>query len=501
MANEAGELIFEAQHMHKEFGPTIALKGVDFRLHRGEIRGLIGENGSGKSTIMSIAAGMQEATSGNMIYKGRKWHPKSMLEGQNAGFAMILQESNTIPGVTVAENLYAGREKEFSKFGVINMQKMYAAANKVLDKFGVTNIRGNTKINTLTFEARKLVEIIRAMEKDPEILVVDETTTALSFDGRELLYKIIHEMAEKNNKAVVFISHDLDEIMKHCTDVTVLRDGDIVATLKKEEYDAKRIRTLMVGRDIGDAYYREDFIPSAETEIGLEFKDVNFHSIKDFNLQIHKGEIVGIGGLSDCGMHTIGHLGFGAIKPQSGKVLRLGKMVKNPSKAIDMGIGYISKDRDKEALVLEASVKENICLPSLDKLSHFTFINPIEENKITDEQIKNLSIKCYNRDTYVSKLSGGNKQKVSFGKWLANGSDVIIMDCPTRGVDVAVKQAMYKIIEELKEAGKAILLISEELAELIGMADRIIIMKDFKVTKEFKRSANLKEVDIIDYML
>lgn len=501
MANEVGELIFEAHHMHKEFGPTIALKDVDFTLRRGEIRGLIGENGSGKSTIMSIAAGMQLATSGEMIYKGAPWKPKTMLEGQNGGFAMILQESNTIPGVSVAENLFAGREKEFSKFGIINMNKMYNAADKVLEKFGITNIKGNTRINTLSFEARKLVEIIRAMEKDPEILVVDETTTALSFEGRELLYKIIHEMTEINHKAVVFISHDLDEIMQHCTDVTVLRDGEIVATLKKEEYDAKKIRTLMVGRDIGDAYYREDFTPSKQDEVGLEFKNVTFHAIKNFNLQVHKGEVVGIGGLSDCGMHTIGRMGYGLIKPQSGEIVRNNKVVKNPTAAIEMGIGYISKDRDKEALILEASVKENICLPSLDRLSHFTFINPFEENSITDEQINELSIKCYNRDTYVSKLSGGNKQKVSFGKWLANDSEVIIMDCPTRGVDVAVKQAMYRIIEKLKNEGKAILLISEELAELIGMADRILIMKDFNVSKEFMRSVNLKETDVIEYML
>lgn len=501
MVRDNNELIFEARHMHKEFGPTIALKDVDFTLHRGEIRGLIGENGSGKSTIMSIAAGMQPTTSGEMFYKGKSWSPKTMLEAQESGIAMILQESNTIPGVTVAENLFAGREKEFSRFGIINMPKMYQSADKILEKFGVTNIKGNTKINSLSFEARKLVEIIRAMEKGPEILVVDETTTALSFEGRKLLYKIIHQMTEQENKAVVFISHDIDEIMEHCTDVTILRDGEIIATLNKNEYDPRKIRTLMVGRDIGDAYYRDDMVPSSGEEVELELKDINYLNIKNFNLQLHSGEIVGIGGLSDCGMHTIGHIAYGACKPQQGQVLRKGKKITSPSKAIDLGVGYISKNRDTEALILEASVKENIILPSLDQLSHFTFINPFEENKITDEQISNLSIKCYNRNTYVSKLSGGNKQKVSFAKWLANHSNVIIMDCPTRGVDVAVKQAMYRIINELKQQGKAILLISEELAELIGMCDRILIMKDFNINHEFKRSADLKEVDIIDYML
>lgn len=516
--NQNGEVIFEAHHMHKVFGPTVALKDVEFVLHRGEIRGLIGENGSGKSTIMSIASGMQPKTSGEMIYKGKEWNPKTMLEAQNAGIAMILQESNTIPGVTVAENLFAGRENEFSKLGFINMKKMYKASDDVLKKFGITSFKGSTKIDTLSFETRKLIEIIRAMEKNPEILVVDETTTALSLEGRNILYKIIKDMSNEN-KAIVFISHDLDEIMDKCTHLTVLRDGDIIDTLTKDQFDAKRISTLMVGRDIGDAYYRSDFEATSSDEIALEFKNVNYRTIKNFNLTLHKGEIVGIGGLSDCGIHLIGQLGFGARHPEGGEVIlhcqrknkktkemeKIELNVKNPSTAIQNGLGYVAKNRDTEALILEAPIRENILLPSLDKLSHFSFINPKEEDRIIKEQIENLSIKCNSEKTYVSRLSGGNKQKVSFAKWLANGSEVIIMDCPTRGVDVAVKQAMYKIINDMKKDGKAILLISEELSELIGMSDRIEIMseknKEAKIVKEFLRSKDLKETDIIDYML
>ena len=493
-------LIFKASHMHKVFGPTVALKDVDFELHRGEIRGLIGENGSGKSTIMSIASGMQPATSGEMFYKGQPWAPKTMLEAQNSGIAMILQESNTIPGVTVAENLYAGREKEFARFGIINIRKMYKAADELLQKFNIKGIKGSTRINTLSFETRKLIEIIRAMEKDPEILVVDETTTALSFEGREVLYKIIADMAA-NGKAVVFISHDLDEIMERCTHVTVLRDGEIIDTLEKSQFEKKKISSLMVGRDIGDAYYREDYTPSAQEDVGLEFRKVCSGPIKDFNLKVHKGEIVGIAGLSDCGMHLIGQIGFGARKVSSGEVLRNGKHVTSVSKAIGLGIGYVSKNRDTEALVLEGPIKDNILLPSLSRLSKFTFINPKTENEIVDEEIKRYSIKAHSPKTYVSKLSGGNKQKVSFAKWTAAKSDMIIMDCPTRGVDVAVKQAMYRIINDMKNEGKAILLISEEMTELIGMADRLLVMKDFKVNKEFMRSKDLKETDIIEYML
>ena len=501
----ANEVIFEAKHMHKEFGPTIALKDVDIQIKRGEIRGLVGENGSGKSTIMSIAAGMQPATSGEMYYLGEKWEPKNMVESQNKGISMILQEANTIPHVTVAQNLFAGQEKKFSKLGIINMPKMYQEANALLDKFGISNIRGKDSIDRLTFEDRKLVEIVRCVTDDTQILVVDETTTALSHEGRDILYKLMHKMAEEQNKAVVFVSHDMDEILEQCNVLTVLRDGDIIGHLTREEMDAadavSKIRYMMVGREIGEKYFREDFIPSHQDEVALELKDISFGPIQNFSLQLRKGEIVGMGGLSGCGMHEIGRAAYGLEKLSAGQVLRDGKPVKNCLSAIESGIGYISKNRDIEALILDASIQDNIVMPSLTALAHGGVIKPKDEKKLSDAQIEAFRIKCGNGKQYVNTLSGGNKQKVSFAKWMARGSEVIIMDCPTRGVDIGVKQAMYSLIEEMKKEGKAILMISEELPELIGMADRLIIMKDFVVTAELERSADLKQTDIIEYMI
>ncbi len=500
----SGETIIEIRHMHKAFGPTIALKDVDFTLHRGEIRGLIGENGSGKSTIMSIASGMQKATSGEMTYLGKPWNPSTMVEAQDAGISMILQEANTIPGVTVAENIFAGHEKEFAKLGVISMSKMYKAADQVLEKFGIGHIKARDPIDSYTFEDRKLIEIARCVTDDTQILVVDETTTALSLEGREILYKLVHRLAEEG-KGVVFISHDMDEILEQCTDLTVLRDGDIVGMLTREEMDApdavQRIRYLMVGREIGEKYYREDYDPSCQSDVALEYDHVTFGGIKDFSLTIHRGEIVGLGGLSGCGMHEIGRAAYGLEKLESGKVLRNGKPVTDPLNAIQNGIGYISKNRDTEALILEAAIQENIVLPSLTALSKHGFISPRDEKQMSDKEIDSFRIKCNHGGQWVNTLSGGNKQKVSFGKWTAKGSEVIIMDCPTRGVDIGVKQAMYTLIEEMKRKGKAILMISEELAELIGMADRLLIMKDFEVTKEFVRSPDLKQTDIIEYMI
>ncbi len=499
-----GEVVFEAKNMKKVFGPIVALKGVDIVLRRGEIRGLVGENGSGKSTIMSIASGMQPATSGEMFYKGQPWKPANMLEAQRAGISMILQESNTISGATVAENLFAGRENLFSKFGIILRKKMNKAANEMLDKFGISHIRGEMPINALTFEDRKLVEIVRCVNEDTEILVVDETTTALSLDGRQILYKLVHKMCDEG-KSIVFVSHDMDEIMEQCTCLTVLRDGEIIGHLTREEMDKpnamKRIRQMMVGRDIGDAYYREDYDISHGEKVALEISHADIGKIKDFSLTLHEGEIIGFGGLSGCGMHEIGKAAFGLKKVKHGSVTRNGKVIKSPKVAIKSGIGYISKNRDSEALMLGASIGDNIVLPSLDDLNKVCFVNPLAEKRVAKDEMKALNIKAKGPKQYVNTLSGGNKQKVSFAKWTAKGCDVIIMDCPTRGVDIAVKQAMYATIAEMKKQGKAIIMISEEMAELIGMVDKLIVMKDFVVTKEFTRSPDLKESDIIEYMI
>ncbi len=507
------EVIFEAKHMHKAFGSTIALNDVDFTLRRGEIRGLIGENGSGKSTIMSIASGMQEATSGEMRYKGEPWKPESMVYAQSKGISMILQESNSVPNLTVAHNIFIGREAEFCTHGIFNNRKMVQEAQKILDRFGIGYIKAGDVINKYSFEDCKLVELVRCVTEETEILVVDETTTALSVNGRDILYKVVHDLAAKD-KAVVFISHDIDEIFEQCNVLTVLRDGNIVGEVTEEEIQIIRkaeekekkplirpIQHMMVGREMDDKYYRDDYIASSGDMVALEAQNLSFGSIRNFNLKLHEGEIVGIGGLSGCGMHEIGRALYGLEKIKSGKVIRNQKEIDAPLKAIREGIGYISKNRDTEALIMNGSIGENIVLPSLDMLSSRTFINPKKEKALIGDQIDHLSIKCKSEKQYVSTLSGGNKQKVSFAKWMANGSQVIIMDCPTRGVDVGVKQAMYQMMEDMKKEGKSILMISEELSELLGMADRLLILKDYEVVKEFERSADLKQTDIIEYMI
>lgn len=500
----AHETIFETGELHKVFGPTVALQRVDLSIRRGEIVGLVGENGSGKSTVMSIAAGMQPPTSGEMRFLSKPWRPGSMVEAQRAGLSMILQEASTIGGVSVSQNLFAGREDEFARAGLVSMRRMHLAADALLDNFSIRNIRGRTPIDALSFEDRKLVEIVRCVSEHTQMLVVDETTTALSHEGRDVLYRLIHRMAAEN-KAVVFISHDIDEVREHCDALLVLRDGEVTGALDKAALlapDAARtIRRLMVGREIGERYYREDYDADRRDTVALELRDLCFGPIRHFNLRLHAGEIVGLGGLSGCGMHEIGRLAYGIERPDAGKVLRGGVEIRDCLGAIENGIGYISKNRDSEAIILNASIQENIVLPSLRALSRRTLIKPSAERAMADGQIEAFRIKCGGGAEWVSTLSGGNKQKVSFAKWTAKGAEVLIMDCPTRGVDVGVKQSMYALIERMKREGKAILMVSEELPELIGMADRLIVMKDFRVTKEFPRSPTLTEADVIEHMI
>ncbi len=503
------EVIVEVKHMDKRFGSTIALNDVSIEIRRGEIQGLIGENGSGKSTVTSIISGMQKSDGGEMVYKGEKWEPVSMLWALEKGIGMIVQENGTVPGISVAENIFLGETSRFKSFGdngkkwgVVNRKEMMKEAQKALDSIGASHIKAEQMTASLDMQDRKLVEIAKIMIKNPEILVVDETTTALSQIGRDIIYKIMNRMKEEN-KAVVFISHDLDEIMNVCDALTVLRDGKIIVTFSKEEFDEDLIKTSMIGRELQGDYYRSDYDGSYSDEVVLEVKDANLgDQLKNFNLQIHKGEILGIGGLSHCGMHTLGKVLFGACKPVTGKVLIRGRELKDEADAMKEQIGYAAKDRDVESLCLNASIRDNISIGGLDRFALRNFlILPGREKKYVQKQIKDLSVKCAEMDQYVSALSGGNKQKVVFGKWIGRGSEILILDCPTRGVDIGVKQAMYQLMYRMKKEGKSIIIISEEMAELIGMADRLIVMKDGEIKKEFPRSETLSESDIIQYMI
>lgn len=497
------ELLFEARDLCKNFGPTVALNHVDFKVYRGQITGLIGENGSGKSTITSIAAGMQPATSGEMFFRGEPHKPGTMIEGINCGIGMIVQEQGTVPGISIAENIFLGEEAKFGKV-LISRRKMVKEARKVLDNIGFTEVDPAAPIESLNMQDRKLVEIAKTMYMNPEMLVVDETTTALSQHGREIIYDIMKKMRDEN-KAVVFISHDLDELMEVCDTLTVLRDGNLISTLDKEDFDENKIKQFMVGREMKGDYYRSDYGTPVSDEVVLKVNDLTTGEgmLMNFSMELHRGEILGIGGLSHCGMHELGKAIFGETAVVQGEVIDVasGHKITSAKVARDHGYGYVSKDRDKEALVLAESIEDNILIAGYDRIQHGPFVFPGAKKRYVGKQVEELSIKCASPKQDVQYLSGGNKQKVVFGKWVGRGCDILILDCPTRGVDIGVKAAMYQLINEMKQKGTSIVMISEELTELIGMCDRLLILKDGQAAGEFFRSKELSENQIINVMI
>lgn len=499
------EILFEAKDILKKYGSTIALNHVNLTVYRGEVRGLLGENGSGKSTLSSIAAGIQGATSGEMFFKGSPYKPNTMIEASKIGFGMIVQEMGTIPGITVAQNIFLGNENKFKRFGLVSTKEMNKAAKEALDNIGFFDVSPSDYIDRLDMQDRKLVEIAKVMYNNPEILVVDETTTALSQKGRTIIYNIIQKM-KKEGKSVIFISHDLEETIEQCDALTILRDGVLVATVEKEDINERTIKQYMVGREIEDSYYRKDKETTHDSEVVLDIKNLTTGRglLTNFSTKLHKGEILGIGGLSHCGMRELGRAVFGEETVVTGSVTHVpsGVEIKNARIAIEHGMGYVSKNRDLEALVLTASIKDNIVGAGYDVVSDGSFlIKPSDEQKYVAQQIDNLRIKCSSMNQNVQYLSGGNKQKVVFAKWIGRQSKILILDCPTRGVDIGVKAAMYQLMEKMKNEGCSIIMISEELTELIGMCDRLLILKNGRISGELLRSDGLDENKIIDYMI
>jgi ribose transport system ATP-binding protein len=490
-----------AHKICKSFGPTRALVDVDVTVRRGEIRGLIGENGSGKSTFSSIVAGAQRADSGTFELEGKLYDPKHMVDAQNHGISMIVQEMGTIGTISVASNIFIGRLEEYTKLGVVDFKTLNKKANEILADIGASDIKAETLTGRLNFEDRKIVEIARAMVCNPQLLIVDETTTALAHKGRTILYRLIKRMHDEN-KAVLFISHDLDELVEVCNTITVLRDGHIIDTLDKDHMQIPLMRNLMVGRELTGTYFREDYDGSYSDEVVLKAEHITYGLLEDFSMELHKGEILGIGGLSACGMHELGKVLFGANKTLTGKVTKEDVVIDGTVTAVKNKIAYVSKERDKEGIILNASIRENIVVPSYNELSKkMGLISRKDELKMANEEAKAMSIKCRNVDQRVSELSGGNKQKVVFAKWLAKDCDVFILDCPTRGIDVGVKAAMYQLIYDLKKQGKAIIMISEELPELIGMSDRMMLIKDGKISAYVSRDKSVTEQTIIEHII
>ena len=495
--------ILVMEHITKEFPGVKALDNVNLEVQRGEIHALIGENGSGKSTLTNMLTGIYSIGSGTFVLDGKEIHPKNQVEANNEGVSIIVQELGTLSGLTVAENIFLGHEDQFVHMGIKNTNAMNKKATELLKKYGFERIKAADIIDEYNFEDRKLIEIVKATYFDPKIVVIDETTTALSQEGREELYKHMNRIRESGN-SIIFISHDLPEVLDKSDTITIMRDGVYIDTVKSKDVTEDDLKRLMVGREVTGDYYRSDYGEKVSDEVVLSVKNVSVPGlIHDVSFDLHKGEILGFGGLSESGMHEIGKAIFGASYDRTGTVeLADGTQINDIPTAIKHSIAYTSKDRDNESVVLNQSIGDNICLPSLDSLagkSHLLSDKKLKE--FANKYAKQMSVKMVNVDQFVSDLSGGNKQKVVLARWIGKDSDIVVLDSPTRGIDIKVKQDIYQLMNQMRKNGKSIIMISEELMELIGMCDRIMIMKDGRTSGELERNEALDENSLITMMV
>jgi len=464
---------------------------------------VVGENGAGKSTLMKVIAGIIPKDKGQIFYLEHQIEPKSVWDMFNRGIGIILQEPGLVGSLTVAENLFLGREHLFEIAGVLNQKARIATAREILEAIGVDFIDPRSLVSNLPYEEWKLVELARAVSNENlRVLIVDEATAALSVDGQKILFDQILKL-KKQGVAILFVSHRLKEVFEIGDRITVMKDAKVVRTLLPSETDQESLPAMMVGRNI-EHYYRDDEEESSSSDVALEVRDLHVpNHVYGVTFKLWKGEILGIGGLVGSGMHVLAKTLFGLL-PYNGQVFVNGQEVRisSPVDAIRLGIGFLPRERDKEGLILLHSVKDNIALPNLDKVSLARFlIKHWRKTEVAEFFKGRLSIRTPNVKTPCMNLSGGNRQKVVVAKWLARDVDVFIMDCPTRGIDVGAKAQIYRLMEELKSRGKAILMISEELPELIGMSDRILIFKEGKIAASFKRSEKVSEEEVVKCMV
>ena len=499
----SSEVILEIHGLNKHFGPTHANKNIDFTLRRGEVHGLIGENGSGKSTLLSQIAGLYRSDSGEMKVNGKAYVPHSPLDANAHGISMVMQELGVIGSLPTGVNVFLGRTGQFAKGGIVDLREMNRAAAAVFEKWGLNMPPLNKLTENMIIEDRKMIELARALSIDPEILLLDEVTQSLSLNNRRNLYDLI-ERFRNMDRSVIVITHDIEEMIRITDTITVLRDGEVVGQVNSAETDPDQIRMMMVGRQISGDYYRDDKTADCGGETVLSVRNLSIPGeLEDISFDVHAGEILGFCGLSDAGIHSVGKAVFGLISG-SGTVhfLPTDVHITSAPQALANHMGYIPKDRDREALMIHASIRDNSVLPSVNELRAAMGLLPPGKVSGMAEGIRSrFSVKSTGIAQSMDALSGGNKQKVNLGRWLAKDLRLLILDCPTRGVDVGVKAAIYALMKEAKKNGIAMILISDELTEVLGMADRLLVMKDGRVTKEIRRDEDFTEQSVIGVMI
>lgn len=487
---EEKQKILEIKHVRKEFPGVVALDDVSLEIYPGEVHALMGENGAGKSTLMKILAGIYKADAGEIMYKGEPLivhNPKDSLE---QGISIIHQELNMILDMTVEQNLFLGREIT-GKTGVVKTKELVKKAQKQFDDLGIT-IRVTDKIRDLSVAQMQMVEIVKATSYNADVIIMDEPTSAITDHEVDKLFEMI-EMLKKQDKAIIYISHKMDEIFRIADRITVFRDGKYIASKPSAEFDHDSLVYCMVGRELKDMYPRE-MKQEKDTKGEEIFSIKELTREKEFDgisFRVDKGEILGIYGLMGAGRTELMETIFGLRKPDRGSIAVHGQevVIRSPKAAIKNGIAFVSEDRKLFGLDLGASIKTNITIVYLKKiLKMFHLLDFKKERKLVDDAIELLRVKTPSKEVRVNTLSGGNQQKVVLAKWLLGEPEVIIMDEPTRGIDVGAKAEIYKLMDKLASEGKAIIMISSEMPELMGMSDRVIVLHEGKLTGEFKRA-------------
>ena len=469
----------------KKFPGVYALKGVNFELKAGEVHALLGENGAGKSTLMKILGGIYNIDEGTIAIDGKEEIISGVKDAQRLGINIIHQEIVLVPYLSIAENIYLGREPK-TALGFVDKRKIFEESQKLLDDFDM-NLAATTEVRELTVAQQQMVEIIKAVSFNSKIIVMDEPTSSLSDKEVDFLFKTIDNLKAKG-VGIVYISHRMDELLKITNRITVMRDGEYIGTVNTQETSIEQLIAMMVGRELSNFYDRDYH------EIGdvvLEVQNLNSnHFIHDVSFQLRKGEILGFSGLVGSGRSELMKSIFGLEPINSGTVKINGKeeKIKNTNDAINHKIAYVTENRKEEGLFLIESVRFNTTIKVLDKFMKFLRVDSKYEKEETDRYIRELSIKTPNQEQEIRNLSGGNQQKVLISRWLATKPEILILDEPTRGVDIGAKAEIYSIINRLASEGVAIIMISSELPEVINMSDRIAVMNKGKIVKFLEKN-------------
>ncbi|NMB42637.1 MAG: sugar ABC transporter ATP-binding protein [Clostridiales bacterium] len=485
------DVILDMRQIDKSFPGVHALDHVDFNIRRGEVHALMGENGAGKSTLMKVLTGIYKMDSGSIVFEGKEREFTTPKGAQDAGVVIVHQELNMINHLTVAQNIFIGREPKKGMF--IDDDKMNKEAAKLFERVNI-DINPKDKMMDLTVGKQQMCEIAKAVSHDAKVIVFDEPTAALT-DGEIVeLFDIIRDLRSKG-MGIVYISHRMNEIEEISDRVTVMRDGTYVGTVNTVDTNKDEIISMMVGRVIYEDPKAESNVP-ADAPVVLKVENLNAgRMVKNVSFELRKGEILGFSGLMGAGRTETARAIFGADEKDSGEIYINGQKVEinSPEDAVNNGIGYLSEDRRRFGIVVEKTVAENVTMATLENYMSGSFIDEEAERKEAENYIEQLSIKTPSPYQKVSNLSGGNQQKVVIAKWLARDCDILIFDEPTRGIDVGAKNEIYQLMNELVAQGKSIIMISSEITEILRMSDRIMVMCEGSITGELDISEATQE--------